>query len=97
MAGSDRKPEVPRPRQRVAPNIERGGYSRSSRAVGRQGPLGVQRVEQRSNAPTPRPRVRNAAVPRQEPVPRNRPGGSAAAARQGGVNGPALVGCDGSQ
>ena len=86
MAGSDRKPEVPRPRQRVAPNIERGGYSRSSRAVGRQGPLGVQRVEQRSNAPTPRPRVRNAAVPRQEPVPRNRPGGSAAAARQGGVN-----------
>jgi DNA segregation ATPase FtsK/SpoIIIE and related proteins len=83
MAGSDRKPDMPRSRQRAIPDIERGGYSRSSRAVGRQGPLGMQRVEQRSNAPTPRPRVRNAAVPRHEPVARNRQGRGSPQVRRG--------------
>ena len=83
MAGSDRNSEMRRKGDRVVPSLDRG-YSRASRAVGGQGSISSQRVEQRAKSSSPKQGSRSSGgstSPRQAAASRGRQGSSASSGR----------------
>jgi DNA segregation ATPase FtsK/SpoIIIE-like protein len=82
MASSDRNSEMRRKGDRVVPSLDRG-YSRASRAVGGQGSISSQRVEQRakSSAPKQGSRSGGSISSKQAQLPRSRQGTSASSGR----------------
>jgi hypothetical protein len=82
MAGSDRNSEMRHKGDRVIPSLDRG-YSRASRAVGGQGSISSQRVEQRAKPSSPKQGSRSGgmASPKPAQVSRGRQGSSASSGR----------------
>jgi DNA segregation ATPase FtsK/SpoIIIE-like protein len=91
MAGSDRNSEMRRKGDRVVPSLDRG-YSRASRAVGGQGSISSQRVEQRAKPSSPKQGSRSSGgvSPRQRPAqePRSRQGSGVSSSSGRGKSAP---------
>ncbi len=89
MAGSDRNSEMRRKDDRVVPSLDRG-YSRASRAVGGQGSISSQRVEQRAKSSSPKQGSRSSGgvSPRQAQESRSRQGSGASSSSGRGNSAP---------